>query len=88
MCVTGTKQGISLDLEVLVQQYRTILHIVNVGTHLVHAIGRLDGHDVVHFRLTETAVHQVYGFVAAVAHEGVVNGYALHLLDFLLQFSL
>lgn len=79
---------VGMHLEVVVQQDATVLHVVDVGTHLIHAVCRLDGHHVVTARLAEDAVSQVDGLVAAVAQEYHVLGHALHLLQQLLRLAL
>ena len=86
--VARCQQLVGMHLEVVVQQDATVLHVVDVGTHLIHAVRRLDGHHVVTPRLAEDAVSQVDGLVAAVAQEYHVLGHALHLLQQLLQLAL
>ena len=74
--------------KLLVEQHGAILHVVDVGTHLVHAVGGLDGHHVVDAGLAEAAVGQVDGLVAAVAQEDALGGHALHLGYLCLQLQL
>jgi hypothetical protein len=53
----------------LVEQHLAVFHIVCVGCHLIHAIGRFYRHHVIDLRLAESAVYEVDGLIAAVAEE-------------------
>ena len=86
--VAGCQQFLCMQLEVLVKQNLTALDVVDVGTHLVHAVGGCDAHYVVAPWLAENAEGQVDGLVAAVAEEDVLGRHALDLLQHGFQFTL
>ena len=67
MVISGSQQLVGSDLVLFVEQHRAIFDIVDVGTHLIHAIGRLDGHHIVFTGIAETTVGQIDGLVASVA---------------------
>ena len=52
--------------------YGAVFDIVDVCAYAIHAVGGLDGYDVVCAWLAEDAVYEVDGFVAAVAEKDVV----------------
>ena len=72
----------------LVEQHRTIFHIIDVGTDLIHAVCRLYGHHIVDARTGEAAVWKVDGFIATIAEEDLIHGHAFHLCQFLLHLQL
>ena len=86
--VGSSQQLLGRNLELFVEQHRTVLHVVDVGTDLVHTVGGLDGNDIVAAGLTEDAVGQVDGLVATVAEEDVLLANALHLSQGCLQLEL
>ena len=73
---------------IIVKQYGPILHIVDVGTHLIHTVCRLYSHHVVALWSAEYPVNQVDGFVGAVAQEYVFRRYLLYFRQFCFQFCL
>ena len=88
MSIGGGQQLVGCGLILLVEQHCAILYVVDIGTHLVHAVGGLDGHYVIHARLAETAVGQVDGLVATVAQEYALGGHSLYLRDGCLELEL
>ena len=75
--IGGSQQFTGTKLEVVVEQHLPVGHVVDIGTYLVHAISRLDGHHIVHSRTAERPERQVDGLVASVPQE---NLFGLHLL--------
>ena len=61
--IAGIDNLIGCHLIVLIKQHLTILHIIDVGTYLIHAVGRSDGYNIVLTRTTEHTVNQVDSFV-------------------------
>ena len=58
-----------LQFEIRSEKHFAVFHIVDVGTDLVHAVGGLDGHDIVALWHTKDTEYKVNGFVAAVAEK-------------------
>ena len=79
MVVTGSKDIVGVEREIFVQRHRAIFHIVYVGTYFVHTVCGVHGNNVVHLRLCETAIHEVYCLVASVAEKNAVLRHSLHL---------
>ena len=69
MFVRSRQQRVCRKLEILIKLHFTVLHIVHLGTHLIHAIRRVDSHHVVYPRTAERPIHQVDGFIAPVSEE-------------------
>ena len=86
--VGGCQQLVGMHLIVLVEQHGAILDVVDVGTYLVHAVGGLDGYDIVFSRFTEDAIGQVDGLVAAIAQENHLCRDAFLFGYLLFQFTL
>ena len=76
------------ELEVLVQQNFAVLHIIDFRSHQIHAIRRLNGHDIVHPWLAKCPKHQVDGFVAAVAQEDMFRSHSFQFGEIFLQLPL
>ena len=77
-----------MELEVLVKKHLAVFDVVDVGTHLIHAVGGGDADHVVDTRLAENAIDKVDGLVASVAQEDVLSKYALDLRQPVFQFPL
>ena len=88
MRVGGGEEFVGIEQETFVEAHRSILHIVDVGTYAIHAVGGFDSHYIVNLRFGEAAIHEVDGLVAAVAEEDVLSRYALHLRQFVLEGKL
>ena len=88
MLVGGSQQCVGSYLEMLVEQYGTILYVVDIGAHLIHTVGGLDGHYIIHAWLAETAIGQVDGLVATVAQKDALGRHAFYLGDGLLELQL
>ena len=88
MLVGSFQHLLSGKLEMLVQQDFTIGHIVNLGRHQIHAVGRLNGYDIVPARLAKGPKHQVDGLITAIAQEDMLGSYTLQLGQILLQLPL
>ena len=88
MLIGSCQQFVGSNLIVLVEQYGAILGIVDVGTHLIHAIGRLNCNYVVDTRFAETAIGQVDGLVATIAKKNILGWYALNLAEACLELQL
>ena len=86
--VAGCQQLVGMHLVVVVKQHLTKLDVVDVGTDLIHAVGRGDGYHVVATGIAEHAISEVDGLVTAVAQEYVFLGYTLDLLQGTFQFAL
>lgn len=87
--LVGSRQQVgSLELEIRVELHLAVLHVVDIGTDLIHAVGRLDGHHVVDARTAERPERKVDGLVAAVAQEDMLGRYLLDTPDQSLQFPL
>ncbi len=76
--VAGGKQGVGIHVEVGCEGHLAVLHIVDIGTDFVHAIGGVNRHDVVLAWTAEDAEREVNRLVAAIAQKDVANGHALH----------
>ena len=76
------------NLIVLIEQHRAILHVVHIGTHLIHSVGRRNRYHIVLARTTEHTVNQVDGLIRAIAQENLVFSYPLDLTHLLFQFHL
>ena len=72
----------------IVQQDAAILHIVHVGTHLIHAVGGSNGYHIVLSRFGETTIDQVDGLIATVTQEDILGIHTLALTQLLLQLTL
>ena len=88
MLVGSFQHLLSGKLEMLVQQDFTIGHIVNLCRHQIHAVGRLNGYDIVPARLAKGPKHQVDGLITAIAQEDMLGSYTLQLGQILLQLPL
>ena len=88
VAVACCQQAVGVELVVVVKENLTILDVVDVGAHLIHAVCGFYGYDIVAPWLAEDAVGQVNGLVAAVAQEDVFGRHALDLGEHLLQLAL
>lgn len=53
MLIRSSQKLVGRELEILIEQHFTVLHIINVSTDLIHAVGRVDGHYIVHTGFTK-----------------------------------
>ena len=77
--ICGLQEPFGLQGVILSQEYRSVFHVVDVGTHLIHPISGTDGHHVVLSRPAEDTIYEVYGLIASVAHEYLLRSHALHI---------
>ena len=56
MLVAGCQQFGCFEVEVLVKQNCAIFYVVDIGTYLIHAVGRCDSHYIVTTRITEYTI--------------------------------
>ena len=88
MFVAGVEQLFGVKLEVLVEQHGAVFYVVAVGTNAIHAVGGLDGNDVVDAWTCEASVCDVDSLVGAVTEEDMVGGYSFDLCESFFQLSL
>ena len=79
MLVGGGEEFVGIELETFLQAYCAIFHIVDVGTYAIHAVGGFDGHHIIYLGFGEATIHEVDGFVAAIAEEDIFCRNALDL---------
>lgn len=66
MLIRSSQKLVGRELEILIEQHFTVLHIINVSTDLIHAVGRVDGHYIVHTGFTKSTEHQIDSFITAI----------------------
>ena len=86
--IGSRQQFIGRELEVIIQQYFPIFHIVHIGTNLIHTISRVDGYDIIFSRFAECTKNQVDGFIATVSKKNMLGGYFFDFRQQRLQFAL
>ena len=86
--IAGIDNLIGCHLIVLIKQHLPILHVIDIGTYLIHAIGWSNGYNIVLTRATEHTVNQIDGLVGTVAQEDFLFRHTLYLTDLLLQLHL
>ena len=88
MLVGSCQQFVSRELEVIIQQYFPIFHIVYIGTDLIHSIGRINSYYIIFTRFTESTKDQVDGFITAVSEKNMFGRYFLNFRQQCFQFTL
>ena len=88
MGIAGIEQFVGIQCKPLVKQHLATLNVVDVSTHLIHAIGRGRCHHIIDARTGKAAVGEVDGLIAAVAEEDTILGYPLHSRKTFLQLQL
>ena len=73
------------EVELLVQGHLADRRAVDVGLHLVHAVSRRAGDDLVFAGDAEQPEQQVYGLVAAIAEEDIAGSQPFKGSDFILE---
>ena len=86
--VAGIDDFLGRNLIVLVEQHGAILHVVHIGTHLIHSVCRRNRYNIVLARTAEHTVNQVDGLIRTVAQENLVFRNLFNLAHLLLQFQL
>ena len=88
MLVASCQELVGVELVAFVEKHGLIRHVVDVGAHLVHAVGWLNGDDIIDLRSAKYPVNQVYGFVRAIAQEDAFRFNLLILRELCLDFRL
>ena len=81
-------KGGTIELIPGLQHELDVVHVVDISTNLVHAIGRMNSYHAVHPGGAERTENQVDGLVAAVAQEDALRRHALVGGNLLLQLPL
>src|SRR6185437_16154025 len=80
--------GLQIELEIVEKPGPSHLHVVDVRAYLVHPIRRRIDDHIVPARHAESAIKQIYTFIAPVPQEDVLRADALDLADGLLHLPL
>ena len=67
------KETVGVKVEGVSEGHFAVLHIVDVGAHLIHAVCRVYGYNIVDAGTAEDAEWEVNGLIATVAEEDVVD---------------
>ena len=86
--VGGRNQSLDVETEVVGERHSAIFHIIDVGTHLIHPVTRVDSHHIIHSRHAEHAIHQVDTFVATHTEEYLLGLHPFDVGKFLFHCNL